>query len=120
MLVNISELSSRRFSELLLVAAAIALPAKAATVPLVVLLPPAEAAFWAEERAELLADPALVAARRAELGPPAVGGPRRDFVLAMLRKLQCGMVSMRAPSPDIVVNGCHWSRPRPRWSCDLS
>ncbi len=89
-----------------IVAAAIALPAKAATVPLVAVLPPAEASFWAEERAELLADPVVVAARRAELGPPTVGGPRREFVLAVLRQLTCGMVSMRAPSPDIVINGC--------------
>ncbi len=89
-----------------LVAAVIALPDPAAKVQLVQVLPPAEAAFWAEERAELLADPVVVAARRAELGPPTVGGPRREFVLAVLRKLRCGMVSMRAPSPDIVVNGC--------------
>ena len=89
-----------------LVAAAIALPDIAATVPLVQVLPPAEAAFWAVERAELLADPVVVAARRAALGPPTVGGPRREFVLAVLRQLRCGMISMRAPSPDIVVNGC--------------
>ena len=89
-----------------LVAAAIALPEIAATVPLLAVLPPAEASFWAVERAELLAPPVVVAARRAELGPPTVGGPRKEFVLAVLRQLACGMVSMRAPSPDIVINGC--------------
>ena len=89
-----------------LVASALALPSVAATVPLVQVLPPTEAAFWAEERAELLADPVVVAARRAALGPPTVGGPRREFVLAVVRQLRCGMVCMRAPSPDIVENGC--------------